>query len=202
MSDACRRCQFKHDPGVCCPTMSDQECADLQVRWTRPQEPNPGPVRGDRETNDPDSLGDATAAPWPTNEALADYVRSIADQMRLRDWTLFVSDDPADDPKDEGIDDSRCATFAGTLGRRHANIWVNAEYWRGATPEERRQTIVHELIHAHEHGAREVVINAVSGYARRHAEILLAIYDVEAEYAIDTLAGVIAEGMPLPPEGA
>lgn len=141
---------------------------------------------------------------WPcgansVTDALADYVRDIADRMHLRDWAVLVSDDPDDAPED-GIDDERCATFRGTLGRRAAFIWINREWWEQATPEERRQTIVHELIHAHEHASREVVIHALTVYPRRTAEVLQGIYDVQAEYAIDTLADVIAPYLPLPPE--
>lgn len=134
-----------------------------------------------------------------TTDALADYVRDIADRMHLRDWSILVSDDPADVP-DDGIDDERCATFSGTLGRRAAFIWINREWWEQATPEERRQTIVHELIHAHEHAAREVVIHALTVYPRRTADVLQGIYDVQNEYTIDTLADVITPFMPLPPE--
>lgn len=147
----------------------------------------------------PTDATETPTQPWPRNEALADYVREIADRLLLRDWTINVSDDPADE-LEEGIDDPRCGTFSGTLGRRAANVWINRGWWDEATPEERRQTVVHELVHAHEHGAREVVINAVSGYKRRHAEILLAIFDAQSEYAVDALADVIAPSMPLPPE--
>lgn len=133
-------------------------------------------------------------------DALADYVRDIADRMHLRDWDIRVSDHP-DDVPDDGVDDERCATFSGTLGRRAAFIWINREYWEQATPEEKRQTIVHELIHAHEHASREVVIQVVTVYPRRTADVLQGIYDVQMEYAIDTLADVIAPFLPLPPEG-
>lgn len=132
------------------------------------------------------------------DDGLADYVRELADRMLLRDWTIFVSSDPESYPED-GVDDERCATFRGTLGRRAANIWINREWWLSATPEERRQTAVHELIHAHEHGAREVVIHALTVYPRRTSEVLQAIFDVQMEYAIDTIADIIAPFMPLPP---
>jgi len=134
-------------------------------------------------------------------DAIADYVRDLADRMQLCDWSLSISLDPDDEP-DDGVDDARCGTFQGTLGRRHGAIWLNPEWWAGATPEERRQTCVHELIHAHEHGAREIVIHTVSLLPARTAEVLQAIYDVQAEYAIDALADVIARSMPLPPEEA
>lgn len=134
-----------------------------------------------------------------TTDALADYIRDLADRMLLRDWVFFVSDDPEDCP-DDGIDDERCATFRGTLGRRAGAVWINREWWASATPEERRQTAIHELIHAHEHASREIVIHAVTVYPRRTADVLQAIYDVQMEYAIDALADVIAPFMPLPPE--
>lgn len=133
------------------------------------------------------------------DEVLVDYIRDLADRMALRDWAILVSSDSQSRP-DDGIDDERCATFRGTLGRRAGCIWVNPEWWIRATPEERRQTAVHELIHAHEHGARAVVIHALTVCPRRTAEVLQAIFDVQMEYAIDTLADVLAPHLPLPPD--
>lgn len=135
-----------------------------------------------------------------TDAALADYVRSLADRMLLRDWTIFVSSHPDEKPDDEGIDDPRCATFAGTYGRRSAKIWVNPEWAAEATPEELRQTLVHEVIHAHVHPTHEFVAMIATMHPKRTAEVLLGIFNVQQEYAIDALADVIAPFMPLPPE--
>lgn len=137
------------------------------------------------------------------NVALADYVRTLADAMYLQDWTFFTSDDPESEP-DGGIDGvrgERNACVACTFGRRAASIWFNPDYWRDGSAESRRQTVVHELIHVHFHGAREVVANALAGkYPVGTAQTLVALFDVQAEYAVDTLADIIAPMMPLPPE--
>lgn len=140
------------------------------------------------------------APPAVDAAGLAVYVRECADLMRLRDWDIDVTTDPEDEPE-EGVDGDRCATFQGTFGRRHALIWVSPSYWVDAAPEQRRQTICHELIHAHHHGAREVMANALARYPSSTAAVLKAIFDVQAEYAIDSLANVLAPLLPLPPEG-
>ena len=137
------------------------------------------------------------------NDALADYVREVADRMYLRDWTLFTSDDPESEPEGgiDGEHGERNACIECTFGRRAASVWLNPDYWRDGAPEDRRQTVVHELIHAHMHGAREVVANATVGkYPTSTAHTLMAIFDVQMEYAVDTLADIIAPLMPLPPD--
>ena len=134
------------------------------------------------------------------SEALTAYVRDVADRMGLRDWRFAVSDAPGDEPEN-AVDGARCATFAGTFGRRYGYLWVNMEYWRAATPEERRQTIVHELLHAHQHGAREIVLQLTTVHPARTAAALRGVYDTQVEYAIDAVADALALAMPLPPEG-
>lgn len=133
-----------------------------------------------------------------SDEALADYVRDLADRMRLADWVFFVSSDPEAMPGD-GIDDVRCGTFAGTYGRKSARIWINAEWWKEVSPEERRETIVHEVLHAHFHSSHETVSQMVTTHPRRTADALLGIYDVQSEYAVDAIAHVLAPFLPLPP---
>ena len=134
------------------------------------------------------------------DEKLGDYVRQCADLMGLRDWTIFTSSDPAEEP-DDGFDDARCATFAGTFGRKGAAVWVNHEWWAGATRDQRRQTIAHELVHAHLHIARSTVATILGGLCttKKQQETLQALYDQQEEYAVDALADVAAKTLPLPP---
>lgn len=136
-----------------------------------------------------------------TDDVLADYVRECADRMRLRDWVIAVSSDPADEPE-HGIDQpgaDRCATFAGTLGRKHAGIWFNREYLDKATREEIRQTTAHELVHAMLHPCREVVIMLSVLGGKKASDVLLGCYDTSSEYAVDDLGELIAPLLPLPP---
>lgn len=135
------------------------------------------------------------------DEKLADYVRQCADRMHLREWTIYVSSDPDDEPEN-GIDEAtseRCGSFVGTFGRQSASVWFHREYLEHATRDEIRQTTAHELLHAIWHRTREVAIMLAGMAGENPSETLLGVYDVTSEYAIDEIADLIAPTLPLPP---
>lgn len=87
----------------------------------------------------------------PDRAELERYVRWMADELGLRDWTLILSHDP---PKDEDAGGEIEPRYA----RKVATVKV-AKDFRELTPEYQRHVIVHELLHLHVEGAAVIVRN-------------------------------------------
>lgn len=111
------------------------------------------------------------------------YIRCIADMIGLRDWSITLSDDPPENS-------CTAAEIWCAYGRRHATLFLS-KHFLGATAEEQRHVICHELIHAHFGADDNFLIEALN--ERDYAE-----HVTHTEYGVDGLATVIAEGLPLP----
>ena len=120
----------------------------------------------------------------PRRQAFAPYVRDLADRLRLRDWTIYVRDDPPHDG--ECIASIHCVE-----GRKVANIRFNDPFLDDS-PEDQRHTIVHELLHCHVNGAWDYAVDTFATEDARRAFRRLA------ETAVDGLADAIAPLLPLP----
>jgi hypothetical protein len=110
------------------------------------------------------------------------YVRLLADEMRLRDWQVFIREDPP-----AGSEAS--ASCYPVPGRRVANIRLSEAFFAEDAPEQRHQ-IVHELVHA----VLAPFTRAAEAKGFRDAAVSLAF-----EYGVDALAETIASKLPLPP---
>jgi hypothetical protein len=124
------------------------------------------------------------------------YVRVLANTLGLTDWEIEVDDDAAHLPADT------LARVNVPTGRRTARISLGAEY-ANCTPEDQRNTLVHELLHCH--------FDTVSDLAERtlRRQLGAAAWDVyeEAqelllEQAIDAVAVAVGEFLPVPPAGS
>jgi hypothetical protein len=111
-------------------------------------------------------------------KALFAYIRSTADEMGLRDWEIRLSDEPAREGKG--------ASVGCVFGRKFAS------------PEDQRDTIVHELIHLHLEPASDMVYRDLEKILGRPADAAFTNgFDRQLEYAIDGLAGALAQHTPL-----
>lgn len=121
--------------------------------------------------------------------ALAAYIRSVADAMGLRDWEIRLSDDWAKDDV--------AATIRAAHGRKFAKVSV-ARGFRNESPEDQRDTIVHELIHLHLEPAADMVYRDLEKLLGRPADAVFTnAFDRNLEYGIDGLACALARHMPL-----
>lgn len=118
----------------------------------------------------------------PRRQVFAAYLRALADALRLRDWTIRLSDEPA------GPGDS--ADVACPYGRKLATVRLGESFLDDA-PEEQRHTLTHELIHCHLMPAWEVACEGLEPAA-------VAVFRRLAEYGVDGLADAVAPLMPLP----
>jgi hypothetical protein len=115
---------------------------------------------------------------------LAPYLRALADRMGLRDWTVCLLDAPPDDPNHGAENDCR-------YGRKRVNVCVN-EAFLGQPPEAQRETIVHELVHAHMAPMHLYLHRVLDDHE-------FEAYRLAMEYAVDGIAEALALHMPLPP---
>lgn len=122
-------------------------------------------------------------------DSLGEYIRRIADEMALRDWTFSVLSEPAEADESAHIDI--------TYGRKHALIRVAHDFVE-FRPAAQRHSIVHELVHCHLEPACSIFQNEVQdalGFAS--GSLLWAGFKRNVEYGVDGLADAIAPLLPL-----
>ncbi len=121
----------------------------------------------------------------------ARYVRTMANTLGLRDWTLNLQHDEPD-TKDAW------ASVACVYGRRIANLWF-AHGFEDLSPAEQRHTIVHELLHIHFDRVRSLADGTLPGLlgAAAYAAFEAAQREV-VEHGVDAVADALASALPLP----
>lgn len=127
-------------------------------------------------------------------DALCGYIREIADQIELRDWTFSLADHP-DEDHETG------ARIDVTYGRKQAAITLGPD-WETFPPEERRQHVVHELIHCHLMPIQWTVNSVQTSLGLTAFEVLNGCLKDNIELATDAIAGALAKHFPLPPNPA
>lgn len=122
-------------------------------------------------------------------KALGRYVRWMANELELRDWTIVVSDEPCED---EFVAQQVCVR-----GERQQTITFRHDF-RDLDPEEQRETVIHELLHAHHEICWRMVQTDLSeplgkiGYY-----VFCDAYRRAMEYQIDATAKALARHLPL-----
>lgn len=116
------------------------------------------------------------------------YVREIGDRLRLRDWNISLNHDAAD------------GEYAGqsqsTFGRKSLTVWLNPG--GVLNPPEFRQTVVHELLHAHFNEMRDLFYRVYDGEPTDDVPgVFYRMFKERWEVCLDTVADVIAESFPL-----
>jgi len=118
------------------------------------------------------------------------YVRWVADEMELRDWTIEVSSEPP------GRDDA-IATMQPVDGRKLAVMRLCPGF-RDREAEDQRHTIVHEILHCHFAAADHAVENDLEGLLGKPADgIFYEAFRRSLEYGIDATAAAVAKHLPL-----
>jgi hypothetical protein len=122
-------------------------------------------------------------------KALEKYVRWVADAMELRDWTITIDNDPCADD----LEGSAVCTFS----QRHVTI-AFATNFRDRDPADQRETVVHELLHAHHEVTWRMVQTDLAGALGKPVYYVFCdSYRRAMEYTVDALAKTIAKAMPL-----
>lgn len=129
-------------------------------------------------------------------KALIAYIRSTADAMGLRDWDIRLDE--------EWAQQGKAASVQAAYGRKFARIWIGREF-RTESPEDQRNTVVHELIHLHLESAGDMVFSDLEKILGRPADAVFTNgFSRQLEYGVDALACALAPHMPLIewPEGS
>lgn len=126
-----------------------------------------------------------TEPEWAT---LAEYVRWVANEMELRDWTINVLYRPCEN--------DAYATIYPTFGRKVADIHFHEDF-RGYSADVQRHTVVHELVHLHVEAAGNMVRRDLETLLGQGADLIFWNgFKRQLEYGVDGIAMAIAKHMP------
>lgn len=124
-----------------------------------------------------------------THTAWTEYIRLLADRLLLRDWHFVVSRTEAD------------AGNRAQVGIHHkkdeAEVFLS-EAWLAYPPEQQRQTLTHELLHAHLGRLCRVMTRLKEQDDREVVRYANTAFDEEEEIVVETLARILAPMLPLP----
>jgi hypothetical protein len=155
--------------------------------WLRTEKPNARRDAVDKlyqqAKEDLRKIGEQPAPAGPVDR----YLSVLAEAMGLGDWVLVIHDEPAD----EGT----VAEIGCTLGQKHAFVYL-CENWMDLDPVTQRDTLVHELVHAHLSLVRhmaDALFDTVKGGATAKAA-----FHLTEEYATESIAQAWAPYLPLP----
>jgi hypothetical protein len=132
-------------------------------------------------------------------KALGHYIRWIADEMGLRDWTfdLIVEEPPPrphDDTDGEHVYGATCQPIPG---RKVARL-VFAPWHRQSPKEDLRATVVHELTHCHFFGLWDTMrCDLLQTMGQGEYDMFIAGSERQMEYGVDAMALSLAKHMPL-----
>lgn len=128
--------------------------------------------------------------------ALEEYVRWIANEIELRDWTIIV--DIAAVASPERADGQEWgATSQSIPGRKACTLTFPTEF-RDRRLEEVRSTVVHELVHAHHAPMWEMVrIDLAPSLVQPTYDMFCCGYERWMEFAVDAVADALAKHLPL-----
>jgi hypothetical protein len=118
------------------------------------------------------------------------YLRYLANEMGLRDWTINISPHPPDDNQ-----------HAACIDVRYARKWANISFstdWAQSTPESFRATCVHELLHCHFRPIHWHINNLGSHISTSTFDVFYGGFRDLEEVAIDAVAEEWARCLPLP----
>jgi hypothetical protein len=117
------------------------------------------------------------------------YLRTLADLLGLRDWHITLSRASAEESSRAQVDLH--------LTKDEAEVVLSNQWWT-FTPEQRRLTITHELLHAHTTRLCRVVTRLTSMMNEPAMEYAGRAHYEEEEIVVQRLARIIAPYLPLP----
>lgn len=117
------------------------------------------------------------------------YARQLADLLGLRDWTINLMHEFADDTAD--------ASILTVYGQKVANVYL-AEDWESFSPERQRSVMIHELLHCHINAVREPVDHIQDIVGTMVYQPLFNSVTQRLEFAVDGITLAIAQYYPLP----
>lgn len=130
---------------------------------------------------------------------LKKYVRWVANEIGLRDWTFLVTVGEVthatrNAPPDDAV---WCAKCGPVPGRKYAEITFDSGI-RTWPLEDIRHTVTHELTHCHFYGLWDTVRrDTINMLKQKVYDVWISGIERHMEYGVDAMADVIAPQMPL-----
>ncbi len=129
-------------------------------------------------------------------KALGKYVRWIANEMELRDWTFNVVVGRPDSPLNP--DGHEWGASCGPIPGRKAATLTFAPWLRDGSREDLRQCVVHELTHCHFFGLWDTARRDTLAQMGQGAyDVWIAGVERHMEYGVDAMADALAKHLPL-----
>lgn len=123
-------------------------------------------------------------------DELGKYVRDMADEMGLRDWTIVLSHAEPDD-------DDHGAECDVTYGRKLATITFRDD-WVQWDAERIRQLVAHELLHVHTWPMEQRLCDLKDLIGESAYTVASLAFRDALEHAVDGIATEWAATLPLP----
>lgn len=121
---------------------------------------------------------------------ISEYVRTVVPILRLNAWNIQIGNNCV---LDGAIAEASCAD-----GQQTATINFSELFTR-ISPEEQRNTVVHELLHIHINRLRSSASSIVdSTYRGKTADTINELLIRDEEYLVDALSRVIDPLVPVP----
>lgn len=127
-----------------------------------------------------------------TYESYGKYTRELADLLLLRDWEITLT-------RDAPINEDATAAVSVMDVENRASIYLSGRYWH-QTAEERREYLVHELLHCHLDRCKRVMGQLADQWDENSAcQFAREAHRKETEICVQKFARLLAPFMPLPP---
>jgi hypothetical protein len=130
-------------------------------------------------------------------KALRRYCRDLADKLELRDWWVSTRVGDVGGPRDRYDGKIWGASSESVPGQKHVKL-AFVEDCRGWDRRELRQTVAHELIHAHLAPMVEMTrVDLAPHLGQQAYELYDAAFTRHLEFAVDALADALAPSLQL-----
>ena len=123
-------------------------------------------------------------------QALEAYLADVQAALNLSHWTLPIAREASDLDAFADIAVNSQADFT-------AELRISHDWWE-QTPERQREVMCHEVLHLNAHQADAVVENLEESLGKIAWAVFEPQYEDAAERAVDHIAKVIAQHLPLP----
>lgn len=116
-------------------------------------------------------------------QAVCDFAAEVLTALRMPAWTILVMEEPADD------DDLGSINYVE--GKYTAQLWLSSD-WMKRTDQDRRETVVHEVLHLLHFRVNHVIDDARDLMPNHEHDALQRRYRRETELMVDHLAKFLA----------
>lgn len=116
-------------------------------------------------------------------QAVADFASEVLTTLNMPGWRILVMDEPADDDSVASIDT--------VYGKYTAQVYLASD-WMKRTDQDRRETVVHEMLHLLHFRINHIFDDAAELMRDHEHEALNTRYRRETELMVDHLAKFLA----------